>query len=211
MKTQLTLLLLIFSFLKGFSQVDTAIVYTDVKYKSVEPEKALYLLKLYDNDSCHIFETYDKNRVILKSESFSDKKLQIKHSPSIKYIEGKKESIVHYLKNKKNGFSLSFNSQGLIIDSTYYKAGNKDGRNSAYWDSGKKKSEEYFVAGIQEGARLAFFENGTVAINEFYKKGKLISGVYLDSLGIPVKHEDLESQPLFPGGIKNFISISRRI
>ena len=204
MKNCLVILILFSSFV-SFAQKDTITYYTDIDLKSTEPEKAKFIFKVYQLDSANwIFSLFNEKNVIQQKETYSDSLLQIKQGPFVEYTSGKPSLKGTFFNNLKQGNFISYDSSGVVVEVSVYNLDTLKKR-SIYWENGNIQEEKLYTQDMTLQTKTVFYNNGSLAIKEVYGiKNKLIESKYLNIEGKSVKAADIESPPLFPGGIDKF-------
>lgn len=69
-----------------------------------------------------------------------------------------------------------------------------------WYDNGQLFYSQVYRKGERHGELLAYWEDGTPRRNDFFKKGKLISGKTWNRSGVEVPHFPVFVPPVFPGG-----------
>jgi len=204
MKRYLVLLLLCCSIV-SFAQRDTVTYYADINLKPITADKAKFIFKVYQLDSVNwIFSLYNEKNIIQLKETYSDSLLQTKNGPFVEYTFGKPSLKGRYFNNVKQGNVISYDSTGVVFDVSVYHLDTLK-RRTNYWENGNIKEEKLYARNVELDTKTVFYDNGNLALKEVYGiKNKLIESTYLDINGKPVQASDIESIPIFPGGIDKF-------
>jgi antitoxin component YwqK of YwqJK toxin-antitoxin module len=193
---------------------------TDVDYKYLRIVEDYYLIK-----KSYLFKDYYKSETLQMIGSSLEKDVLKKDGQFVYYFEnGKRKSVVIYLKGKKTGKEFNWYENGNIkseleylLDQEgkeYYKInnywnlekeqkvtdgnGNYENRNETYEESGEVKNGLH--QGIWKGTdfknKYTFIEN--------YENGKLTAGVSTDNQNIEHKYTIVNQRPEPFKGIKSF-------
>ncbi len=161
--------------------------------------------KVYKKDSIWIRETFNSTRLMTKKETFADRKLKILNGEYLEYENDKIALKGTYLNGKETGLWTEFDADEKPKETMVLEDGTLNGPYIIYWENGTTKISENYVKGWKAGEKKIFYENGNLALRELYDaKSKITNSTYLDMKGKPVTKEEVITEPLFPGGMKNF-------
>jgi TonB family protein len=209
------ILIIVLSFisLTVFAQKsDTLITYNFGDYtQSVAKTSETY--KVYKKDSVWIKTTFNAKHIIVKTETFADRKLKTLNGAYEEYNNEKVSLKGFYLDNNKTGIWTSFDGDGKPKESKVYHDGKLNGAYTTYWKNGAPKISGNYYNGKKLGEWKILYENGKTALKESYNsKNKLTDSTYLDIDGEPVSKAAVITDPSFPGGLKKFyLYLSRSV
>ncbi len=211
-----TLLLIVFSIISVSvyaQKSDTLITYSFGDNGARAVSRATETYKIYKNDSTWVRTTFNAGRIAVKTETFSDKQLSRLNGEYLEYEQGQVSLKGHYLDNQKTGLWIKFDSDGKPNEAKIYNKNKLNGDYTAYWKNGTPKINGTYVDGKKIGEWKIKYENGNLALKESYdERSKLTDSTYLDISGKAVKRADITTEPLFPGGLKQFyIYLSRNV
>lgn len=92
---------------------------------------------------------------------------------TVRYPNGKIESIITYYKNYKEGPAKYFSDSGVLIEERMYKEGQVNGLVKTYYPDGKLKEVFNVIEGRREGPATVFDTSGQIISEKFYSQGKL--------------------------------------
>lgn len=205
MKTLLFIVLSILSISVHAQKSDTLITYSFGDNGARAVSRATETYKIYKNDSAWIRTTFNAKKIAVKTETFSDKQLSILNGEYLEYEQGKVSLKGFYLDNQKTGLWTKFSDEGKPNEAKTFSKDKLNGDYSAYWENGTLKINGTYSAGKKVGEWKIRYENGNLALKENYDAShKLTDSIYLDINGNAVKRADITTEPLFPGGLKQF-------
>ena len=192
---------------------DTLITYNFGDNYAKPVARVAETFKVYKKDSVWIRETFNSKRLLIKKETFSDRKLKILNGEYLEYDNGKVSSNGAYLNSQKTGLWTYFDTDGKQKESKVFEEDKLNGPNIKYWKNGNTKIIENYVKAFKVGESKIYYENGDLALKEVYDiKGKMTDSAYLDIEGKAVSRADVITEPSFPGGMKQFyMYLSRSI
>ena len=95
-----------------------------------------------------------------------------KEVPSDQLVE---RNGVYYEVNSQTGFtgtSISYDSNGHLLEKTTYKNGKYDGTREVYWENGKLMMRETYKNGKRDGISETYYKNGKLLLKSSYKDGE---------------------------------------
>ncbi|WP_025141463.1 energy transducer TonB [Pedobacter jeongneungensis] len=184
---------------------DTLITYNfgDNYYKAAT--KAAEMYKVYKKDSTWLKNTFNAKQVLIRTESFGDRKLKKLNGEYFEYENGNISLKGLYRDNKKIGLWTSFDADGKLKETKVYDQDLLNGGYNTYWKNGTPKTSGNYTDDKKTGEWKINYENGKLALKELYDaKNKVTDSSYLDMDGEPVAKADVTTEPSFPGGMKKF-------
>jgi periplasmic protein TonB len=122
------------------------------------------------------------------------------------YKNGQLKSQNSFSNGKSAGKSLSWYENGKQESEHNYAGGKYEGKSSKWYDNGQLKCETEYSNGELNGILTTYWKNGQIKRKDLYNNGKLSGGTCYDSLGIEMKHFDLEVMPKYKGGDRSLIN-----
>lgn len=186
-------------------KADTVYYYTDAKMKPVKQAKAKNVFKLYQTDQSDwsLVRFNDKGVIQLK-ETYTDSLLKTKHGAFMEYRYGKPYIKGRYFNNLKQGNFISYDTTGVVEEVSLYSLDTLK-NTLIYWLNGGKREERIYGTITQDIERFVYYTNGNLAIKQIITfNNKVIEGEYFDKNGKPAKLSDIETPPIFPGGMQKF-------
>jgi antitoxin component YwqK of YwqJK toxin-antitoxin module len=89
----------------------------------------------------------------------------------VEYFDDSTVQKVHYVKNNKELYEISFHRNGIKYVEGWYEDGQREGNWVSWYPNGKKWSYGFYEKGIRSGKSEAYYEDGTVRVEQGYKKG----------------------------------------
>jgi len=205
MKTLLFILFSILSVSAYAQRSDTLITYSFGDNGARAVSRATETYKIYKNDSAWIRITFNAKKIAVKTETFSDKQLRILNGGYLEYEQGQILLKGLYADNQKTGLWTKFDRDGSPSEVKTYSKDRLNGAYTSYWKNGTPKINGNYVDGKKVGEWRIQYEDGGLALKENYDaKSKLTDSTYLDISGNAVKRADITTEPVFPGGMKQF-------
>lgn len=186
-------------------QSDTVVTYSINGSPTKKVAKATSIHKVFVKGGAWVRTTSDKDLVIQKSETFSDRDLQTLNGKYVGYENGKIHLTGHYLNNQRIGAWITYDSLRRATRSEIFLINRKNGPYYLYWENGSVKEQGLYVNGERNGDRKIFYDNGNLALKEVYDlESRLIDSAYFSIDGKPTIRDSILSLPKFPGGMELF-------
>ncbi|MBT7461555.1 MAG: toxin-antitoxin system YwqK family antitoxin [Waddliaceae bacterium] len=98
--------------------------------------------------------------------------------------EGHLLAEIYYEKGELHGLSKRYHLSGVVHEETPYHHNALHGTTKIFRADGSLFSQAEFSQGEKHGTSFQYWKNGSVAAQENYSNGSLMSGKYIDNLGI---------------------------
>lgn len=91
------------------------------------------------------------------------------------YFKNQIKEIGHWKDGKQNGNFKLYTEEGVLVDNTNFKDGERDGVTEQYYnDNGNLRLKTNFKNGVIEGEYIVYYPNGKILSKATYKKGNPI-------------------------------------
>lgn len=195
----------LFISLSASGQSDTLVTYSIDGSPTKKVDKATSIHKVFVKGGAWVRTTSDKDLVIQKSETFSDRDLKTLNGKYVEYENGNVRLKGYYLNNQKIGAWIKYDSLRRATRSELFLTNRKNGPYYLYWENGSVKEQGLYINGERNGDRKIFYDNGNLALKEVYDlESRLIDSAYFTIDGKPTIRDSILSFPQFPGGEKRF-------
>lgn len=87
---------------------------------------------------------------------------------------------IPYAKGKLEGIGKHYHPDGSVAKTLPWIDGHLNGILRGYSPSGGVQEESSYSDGLLHGKRLTYWPNGKIAADEYFQRGRLLSGTYLD-------------------------------
>ena len=200
MKRNVIMILLWLSPLSLFAQSDTTVVYVDENFKAVKNQKnTAFIFRSFQKDSSWVINVYNKENKIIKSETYSDAGLLLAHGPSVEYENELPVLKGMFLKGKKTGPWLTYNSRGKLLKYENYLGGRLHGTYREYNEDGGVKEEGNYNWNRKKDEWKFFYNDGKVASLQVFdgENADAIKEEFFDTEGNRTTKEKIRTPAFF--------------
>ncbi len=146
-------------------------------------------LRIIDEElGLYIEDVFDASQIVVKRED----------------RDGSLYRLVTYLDTVLHGPSLYYGKEGILLSSSWFCRGVREGKTRMYYPNGRLYALEGFVQGQREGAHRYYDREGTLRTLLNYKKGALEGDMEIYSAEGSLKRKTSFSQ----GKIKELFHVS---
>lgn len=207
MKRSLFIILFCLSSFSLFAQSDTTIVYVDENFKEVKNQKnTAFIFRSFQKDSSWVINVYNKENKVIKSETYSGADLLLAHGLSVEYENGRPILKGMFLKGKKTGPWLTYNSSGKLLKHENYFDGRLHGTYREYNENGEIREEGNYNWNIKKGEWKFFYNDGKLASLQLFdgENAEAVKEEFFDTDGNTTTREKVRTPAIFQFKTLNF-------
>lgn len=206
-KVILSVLMLLSTFLFGYSQVSGDTIYLDLNRNQTTKDKAA-CFRIVSVDTLKILflvKDYYLNGQLWMEGAYRsinpDKKMG---DFAYWYENGEKHIRCSYENGALNGRYCEWYENGVLKTEKTYKDGKLDGFVKVWTEEGVITKSVQYKNGDKHGQFITYYSNGRPVRRDVYRNGNIVKGRCFTSQGKDTMYFDYFKMPIFKGGLEGF-------